>query len=188
MEYELKFKIQDKKGIVSLLQQLRAKDLGKRKEVDIFIGAADKGLRLRKFGRDGLITHKRIVIKNIRSKVCEELESQVSHIDHLLEMFEILGFPEVKRREKIRHSFKLNDVYIMIDKLPFMGYFVEIEARSGAALHRTARKLGFDPMQGNCHSYDNIFFHYYIANAKKFKDSGSMILPTFKSEKSFYKR
>ena len=98
-------------------------------------------------------------------------------------MFKILGFPERKRKEKIRHTFKLGDVFVMVDKLPFMGYFIEIEARSGAALERAARELGFDPAKGNCDSYDNIFLNYYIANVEKFKNARTTILPTFESEK-----
>jgi predicted adenylyl cyclase CyaB len=188
MEYELKFKIKDKKDILLKLKRLRAKDLGRRTEIDIYIGTADKGLRLRKFGRDGLITYKRIVAKNIRAKVREELETQVSDIDNLIEIFKMLGFPEVTRKEKIRHTFKLRDAFIMIDRLPFMGHFVEIEASSGAALNRAVGKLGFDPARGSCDSYENIFLDYYIVNAVKFKDSKSIILPTFESEKKFETR
>jgi predicted adenylyl cyclase CyaB len=185
MEYELKFRIKDKRAILLKLRNLNAEDLGRRVEVDISIGTADKGLRLRKFGRDGLITYKRSVAKNIRAKVREELQSEVSDIDSLIEIFRILGFPEVKRKEKIRHTFKLGDAFIMVDRLPFMGYFIEIEAKSGAALKRVAGKLGFDPAVGSCDSYDNMFLDYYIVNAVKFKDFKAIVLPTFESEKKF---
>ncbi|MFA5168825.1 MAG: class IV adenylate cyclase [Candidatus Omnitrophota bacterium] len=188
MEYELKFKIDRKKDILPKLARLGAKDLGKRKETDICIGSLGQGLRLRKFGRDGLITHKSIVCKNVRAKVRKEIQTEVSHIDNLIEMLRILGFPEKKRKEKIRHTFKMGDVFVMVDRLPFMGYFVEIEARSGAALKRAARKFGFDPAKGNCDSYDNIFLNYYIVNAEKFQDPKVTILPTFASENGFRKR
>ena len=187
MEYELKFKIDRKKDILPKLARLGAKDLGKRKETDIYIGTMNQGLRLRKFGRDGLITHKSMVRKNVRAKVRQEIQTEVSNIDNLIEMFRLLGFPEKKRREKIRHTFKMGDVFVLVDRLPFLGYFVEIEARSGAALKRAARKLGFDPAKGSCDSYDNIFLNYYIVNAGKFKDSRIMILPTFASESGFKK-
>ena len=117
----------------------------------------------------------------------QEIQTEVSNIDNLIEMFRLLGFPEKKRREKIRHTFKMGDVFVLVDRLPFLGYFVEIEARSGAALKRAARKLGFDPAKGSCDSYDNIFLNYYIVNAGKFKDSRIMILPTFASESGFKK-
>ena len=185
MEYELKFKIKDKREILSKLKKLGAQDLGKRKETDIYIGTADKGVRLRKWGADGLITYKRIIATNIRAKVREELEAKVENIDDAIEIFRLLGFPEVKRKEKIRHTFKLERAFIMIDRLPFMGYFVEIEAASGAALHKAVEKLGLSAAQGSCDSYDNMFLNYYIMNAVKFKDSKSMILPTFESEKKF---
>lgn len=185
MEYELKFKIKDKKEIFPKLVSLGAKDLGKRKELDIYIGSADKGLRLRKYGRKGLLTYKRLVNTKIRAKVREEIQTEVSDIDKLIEMFRIIGFPELKRKEKIRHTFRLGSTLVMVDRLPFMGYFVEIEAASGIELKKTARRLGFDPAKGSRDSYDNIFLNYYIVNAAKFKDSKTMILLTFKSEKRF---
>lgn len=185
MEYELKFKIKDKKEISVKLIRLGAKDLGKRKEIDIYIGSADRSLRLRKYGRKGILTYKRLVNVNIRAKVREEIQTEVSDIDNLIEMFNMMGFPERKRKEKIRHIFKLGNALVMIDRLPFMGYFVEIEAKSGSALKKAAQKLGFDPAKGSCESYDNIFLNYYILNAAKFKGSKSIILPTFKSEKEF---
>ena len=82
----------------------------------------------------------------------------------------------------------MGDVFVTVDRLPFLGYFVEIEARSDAALKRAARKLRFDPAKGSCDSYDNIFLNYYILNAGKFRDSKVMILPTFASEKGFRKK
>jgi len=185
MEYELKFKIKDKKDILSRLALLGAEDLGKKKELDIYIGSADKGLRLRKYGRKGLLTYKKIVDTNIRAKVREETQTEVSDIDNLIEIFRIMGFPERKRKEKIRHTFKIGKVFVMLDKLPFMGYFIEIEAASGASLKKAARRLGFDPAKGSCNSYDNMFLDYYMVNAEKFKDSKSMILPTFESERRF---
>lgn len=188
MEYELKFKIDSKKDVLAKLAGLGAKDIGKRKELDIYIGDSERGLRLRKFGRSGLLTHKTIAGKNIRAKVRREIQTEVSDIDNLIEMFRIMGFPERKRKEKTRHAFKLGDAFVMIDKLPFMGYFVEIEAASGAALNRAVKKLGFNPAKGACDSYDNIFLDYYIVNAKKFENSKAPILPTFESEKRFGKR
>lgn len=185
MEYELKFKIKDRKAIFSRLASLGAEDLGRRKELDIYIGSADKSLRLRKYGRKGLLTYKRLVETKTRAKVREETETEVSDIDNLIEMFRIMGFPERKRKEKIRHTFKLGNVFVMVDRLPFMGYFVEIEATSGGALKKAALRLGFDPAKGSCDSYDNIFLNYYIVNAGKFRDSRSAILPTFESEKKF---
>lgn len=185
MEYELKFKIKNKKEIFSKLARLGAKDLGKRKELDIYIGSADNGLRLRKYGRKGLLTYKRLVETKIRAKVREETQTEVSDIDNLIEIFRIIGFPERKRKEKIRHTFKLGSVFVMVDRLPFMGYFIELESVSGRALKRAALRLGFDPAKGSCDSYDNIFLNYYIVNAAKFKDSKSTILPTFKSERKF---
>ena len=188
MEYELKFKIANTTGILKKLARLGAKDLGRKKETDIFIGKACQGLRLRKFGREGLVTHKRIVETKTRAKVREELETRVSDVDHLLEMFRILGFPETKRREKIRRTFRLGNALVLIDRIPFLGYFIEIEASSGTALKNAVRKLGLDRKQASADSYDNIFFNHYILNAAKYKHSRTTILPTFESERQFLRQ
>lgn len=188
MEYELKFKIKRKNDILPKLVRFGAKDLGKRKETDISIGAKGQGLRIRKFGRGGLVTHKNMVSRNVRAKVRQEIQTEVSNIDNMIEMFRIVGFPEKKRREKIRHTFRMGDVLVLIDRLPFLGYFVEIEACSNTALKKAVKKLGFDPAKGSCESYDNIFLNYYIINARKFKDSKVTILPTFASESGFRRR
>lgn len=185
MEYELKFKIKEKKPIIKKLKDLGAIDLGSRKETDIYVGIGENGLRLRKFGRSGLVTHKRIIDSKINAKVRKEIQTEVSDIDNLIEMLKIIGLSERKRKEKIRHTFKLGNAYVMVDRLPFMGYFVEIETSSGAALKNTAQKLDFDAEKGNCNSYDNLFLNYYILNASKFKKFKSIVLPTFKSEKEF---
>lgn len=185
MEYELKFKINNKKNILSKLKKLDAVDLGRQKEIDIYLGIGNKGVRLRKLGKSGLATYKYLVESKTNAKVRKEIQTQVSDIDNLIEILKILGFCEKKRKEKIRHTFRLGNALILVDLLPFMGYFVEIEATSGAALKKAAQKLGFDAGKGNCDSYDNMFFKYYILNASRFKNSKTVILPTFKSEKDF---
>ena len=57
-EYEAKFKIKNKKGIISRLKKLKAGDLGIRKEVDIYLSRGTRSVRLRKTGKSGMITSK----------------------------------------------------------------------------------------------------------------------------------
>lgn len=185
MEYELKFKIKDAKAVLARLDRLGARDLGRRRELDIYIGPAERGLRLRKYGRRGLVTYKQLIPTREQAKVRREVQTEVADIEALIEIFRMLGFPERRRKEKIRRTFRLGRALVLIDRLPFLDQFVEIEAASVAVLHRTARKLGFDPAKGLCDSYDTLFLKYYAANVARFRDPQVPVQLTFRCEKDF---
>lgn len=185
MECEVKYKIADKKKILLKLKQLRAKDFGTKKETDIYLNLAGCGVRVRKLDRGGFVTIKRRIASKGQAKIREEIETAVEKVDNLIEIFKEAGFSEVKRKEKIRHSFKLGKTWVLVDQLPFMGYFVELEAASEAELKRTSRKLGFDYQQASGDSYDNLFFKFYLKNAKKYENSKVKIIPLFKNEREF---
>ncbi|MCK4859893.1 MAG: class IV adenylate cyclase [Candidatus Omnitrophica bacterium] len=185
MEYEVKFKLENKKEILDKLKRLNAQDLGKNKEIDIYLNLGEKVVRIRKIGKQGLITVKRIIRKKIRAKVRKETETRVENVDTLIEIFKGLGFSELKRKEKIRHTFRLDNILVLIDKLPFIGYFIELEGASEAVLKKASKKLDLDYNKASGVSYENIFFSYCIKNIKKFKGSRIKILPLFKNEREF---
>lgn len=187
MEYEIKFKINRKKDIVDKLKQLKAKDLGKKKEIDAFFSLGRQAVRIRKTGKEGLITLKRLVPTKQRAKVRKETQTKVEDAGQLIEIFKMLGFRQVKKIEKIRHTFKVNQGLILIDKLPFMGYFLEIEASSFEKVKRVAKIVGLDYNRGITSSYLNLFFKFIIKNTKKFKDAKTEIIPLFIKEKEFKK-
>ncbi|MFH1593377.1 MAG: class IV adenylate cyclase [Candidatus Omnitrophota bacterium] len=189
LEYEIKFKIQNKEGILAKLKKLEeekvAKDLGKEKETDIYMRFNDKVVRIRKTGRGGLITTKEIIPTKERAKVRKETQTEVADAGALIDIFKGIGFKELKRIEKIRHTFRFNQGSVLVDRLPFMGYYVEIEAGSFKKMTGLAKKLGFDHNAGLTNSYLNMFVGYIIKNAGKFKDSKTDILPLFAKEREF---
>lgn len=189
MECEVKFKIENKKDVLRKLKAVKAVDLGEAQETDIYLGLGQKGVRIRRInkGQEGLLTVKKLVDQESRAKIREELEVKVSNIDTLIEIFSGLGFVETKRKEKIRHTFKLGKVLVLLDRLPFIGYFVELEAASEVALKKAAGRLGFDYNQANSSSYDNLFLAYYIKNAKKFSTAKAKIIPLFANEREYLK-
>ena len=166
LEYEAKVKIKNKRAVVLKLKKLKAKDLGLKKEVDIYLAQGVKGVRVRKLGKDGIITFKSLVQSRVKAKVRDEIQAQVSGIDSLIDIFKHLGFTEQKRKEKIRHTFKLADAFVLVDRIPFLGCFIEIEGKSGPVLKKTALRLGLDYKQASFASYEDLFFAYYIKNAK----------------------
>jgi len=189
MEYEIKFKIKSKAGILKKLKQLErkriAKDLGREKETDIYMRLNEKVVRIRRIGTKGLITTKEIVPTRERAKVRKETQTEVADVDALIDIFKGIGFKEFRRIEKIRHTFKLSQGFILVDRLPFMGYYVEIEADSFKKLTGLAKRLGFDYNTGSANSYLNMFVGYIIKNAVKFKSSKTDIMPLFAREKEF---
>ena len=189
MEYEVKYKIENKKGILKKLRELGAKDLGENLESDVYLNLGKKGVRIRRTNRNkgGFLTVKKLVDEETRAKVREETEVKVNDIEKLVQIFKFLGFSELKRKEKIRQTFKLGNVLILIDRIPFMGYFIELEAASDADLKKASKKLGLDYNQAKGDSYDNMFFKYYIKNARKYQDTKVKIVPIFKNEKEFLK-
>lgn len=187
MEYEVKFKIDKSGPIIAKLKKIRAEDLGRRKEIDIYMQSGEKAVRLRKLGCRGMLTLKSLVCKKTRAKVRKETEVNFDNADTLIEIFKRLGFSEIKRKEKIRHTFRLGKALVLLDRLPFMGYFVELEGSSEKGIKTTAEILGFDYKKASGASYEDLFLAYYIKHAKKFKDIKIKIIPTFGSEREFKK-
>ncbi|MFW5714719.1 MAG: class IV adenylate cyclase, partial [Brevefilum sp.] len=58
-------------------------------------------------------------------------------------LFEALGYQVVESYEKYRSEYRLGDVKVMLDELPF-GDFIEIEASNTALIDGVAQMLGLD--------------------------------------------
>ncbi len=188
MEYEAKFKIKNKKPIIEKLMNLRAVDLGCNTETDLHLQLNNKAVRIRKTGKEGLITIKRLVPTAERAKVREEIQTKVADVDELIRIFKDIGFKEVKRIQKIRHTFKLKRGLVLVDKLPFMGYYIEIETDSFKKLKQISQILDLDYSKAITNSYLNMFVNYIIKNAKKFQNMKTNILPLFENEGIFNKK
>ncbi len=73
-------------------------------------------------------------------KELEEIEVQVSDFHRMQAILERLGFEPIFLYEKYRETFRLDEVEIMLDELPY-GCFVEIEGEI-SAIDRAAAQLG----------------------------------------------
>lgn len=62
-------------------------------------------------------------------------------------LFEALGYQVVVVYEKFRREYRLGDVKVMLDELPF-GDFIEIEAPSTILIDGAAQMLGLDRSRG----------------------------------------
>ncbi|NQU17875.1 MAG: class IV adenylate cyclase [Candidatus Saganbacteria bacterium] len=182
-EYEVKYKIADKSDILPKLKELGAQDLGEQKETDVYLNFIGKQVRIRKIGQEGLITHKRAIKTSGKAKVREETEVKISDADTMIKIFKGVGFQEGIKKEKIRHTFKLENAHVLIDKLPFMGYFIELEAESEEELKEVSKKLSLDYSNASGDNYMGLFAKYCKENAGKFKNAEKKVLMTFESEK-----
>jgi adenylate cyclase class 2 len=102
-----------------------------------------KLLRLRQ-DKAARLTFKGNPEETIRSeaRVREEFETEVGDFDTLAAILERVGFERQQIYEKYRETFKLGDVEVVLDEMPY-GDFVELEGDE-AALREAADKLGLD--------------------------------------------
>lgn len=106
------------------------------------LGRQGKLIRLRRVGRDALLTYKG-PSSNARYKKRHELETMVSDPDILEEIFKQIGYRTVYRYEKFRTEYaRPQDAgKVLLDETP-AGNFLELEG-SPRWIDRTARLLGF---------------------------------------------
>ena len=71
-------------------------------------------------------------------------------------LFEALGYKVVVIYEKYRTRFKLGDVVVVLDELPF-GDFVEIEAPNNTLIEGVSMMLGLDFSKGMAINYLGLF-------------------------------
>jgi adenylate cyclase, class 2 len=86
-----------------------------------------------------------------------EVEFAVSDFDAAQEFIEALGYEVAFIYEKYRTTYKMNDLEIMVDEMPY-GHFVELEGEAGA-LKPSAQKLGLDWAASIPESYSALFDH-----------------------------
>ena len=72
---------------------------------------------------------------------------------------EALGFAPAWRYEKRRQTWELGSVGILVDEVPFMGNFIEIEGTE-EKIEETASKLGLDMKDAITKDYGQLFRDY----------------------------
>jgi adenylate cyclase class 2 len=72
-----------------------------------------------------------------------ELEFIADDLAVATKLFEALGYKVVVRYEKYRQEYRLGDVKVMLDELPY-GDFIEIEAPNKALIDGVVQMLGLD--------------------------------------------
>jgi adenylate cyclase class 2 len=133
IEIENKYKL-DKKRLVALTAKLG--ELGAEFTDETFEenylhrgGVLDERgavLRLRKTDKRTTLTYKEKVVNETEFKHQIEFETEVSDVDGMENIIDKLGYKLAIVYEKHRKTWRLGNVEVVLDELPF-GYFMEIE-------------------------------------------------------------
>ena len=149
LETEVKFRIGRAGPYEEKLRKLGAKliESGLERNIKYKGNGLEKTkdlLRLRTFGGKCIITHKSRP-KNAPNhlKVREETEIVADSCDNAKKILERLGYRKSWIYEKKRQVWVLDGVEVLIDELPLIGNFIEIEG-SEKEIAAAAKKLGFD--------------------------------------------
>ncbi len=160
-ENEVKFRLQDPEPIRKLLKKLDAKNKGKFLEHNVCLeGGAisrEKGnfLRVRKANKV-TVTFKDKIVEGKKFKNRREVEMEVPDFGKAVQLFHDIGLRDYWRYEKERETWLLDGVEIVIDRLPELGYYIEIEGTDDE-IEATARKLGLNIREGITSTYHSIW-------------------------------
>lgn len=115
-------------------------------------------LRLRKIGDFTVLTYKEKVKTDNGTKRKIEFETSVSDVDAAEHIIERLGYRLTAVYEKRRKYWKLGEVEVVLDELPF-GLYMEIEGTEDA-ISKAAKKLGLKDVEYEPRGYPRLTIKY----------------------------
>jgi adenylate cyclase class 2 len=165
IETERKYRLSEKRleEIISMLNKL-----GATFEKEVFeVNYQHRGgemdergatLRLRKIGDFTVLTYKEKVKSDEGTKQKIEYETNVSDVEAMEQIIERLGYRLTAVYEKRRKYWKLNDVEVVVDELPF-GHFMEIEGTI-ESIDKAEKKLGLKEAEREPRGYPRLTVKY----------------------------
>lgn len=155
VEIEAKMRVADLGAVRAALKAVGATRVGAVVETNRFydapdrkLGQADQGLRLRTNAdaADPARAEHVVTYKGPRQpgkfKTREELEFTTDDVAATAAVFAHLGYPLAFAFEKRRETWTLDDCEVVLDELPTLGTFVEVEGPSELAVEAVRAKLG----------------------------------------------
>jgi adenylate cyclase, class 2 len=121
-------------------------------------------LRLRKIGDFTLLTYKERVKSENGAKKKIEFETNVSDVDAAEKIIEHLGYRLTAVYEKRRKYWKLGDVEVVLDELPF-GLYMEIEGTDDA-IAKAEKRLGLKEIEHEPRGYPRLTIKYGKINGE----------------------
>lgn len=115
-------------------------------------------LRLRKIGDFTMLTYKEKVSTDNGAKKKIEYETQVSDVDAAEAIIQHLGYRLTAVYEKRRKYWRLGEVEVVLDELPF-GLYMEIEGTNDS-IDKVQRKLGLKAIEYEPRGYPRLTLKY----------------------------
>ena len=163
IETEIKIKLENPDEIRKKLVSLGAKFIDNQREFDIFFDIGEAGFRqsdqvgrLRLQGDKATLTYKGP--RKVDEVVCEreEIETYVEDFEKMRKIIRGWGHKEGENSEKIRETFECEGIKILIDKVAFIGWWIELEGGKEKIL-KVANKLGLDMTKAEKRHYGEIY-------------------------------
>lgn len=165
-EIEAKFRVGDPDRLRGRLRELGAARVSQCREANSIydfpdgrLRSAGSAVRLRRLfdPRDGSPLGASLAYKGPREpgpiKVREEIETGVTDADALAVILHRLGLAITVQYQKLRETWRLGDVEVVLDELPRLGWFAEIEARTPEAVESARAAIGLSASTIEPHSY-----------------------------------
>lgn len=163
-EIELKARVADLAAVREKLVSLGAASSGSAFEHnEVFdtpqghLRGADSLLRLRRDGRNVLTYKGPRESKDSPVKNRVEIETQVSDYAAAAAIIEALGYVRVWTYEKRRETWRLGGVEVVLDTLPEIGTYIEIEGSSEDECLDALARLGVDRAAVTPRTYAELF-------------------------------
>lgn len=147
VEIEAKVKVDDLRPVREALLAAGARRISKVRELNTYFacGDPDCGLRTRREVDEQGNVRGRVTFKGPRQQAAykqrEEIEYDASDTDAAGRILERLGHAVALRFEKDRETFELDDCEVVLDELPRLGTFVEVEGPSEASVRGVLGRL-----------------------------------------------
>ncbi len=162
-EVEVKFRISNRPALAKAMQRAGFKQITRSThEMNVLydlpgqkLRKRGKLLRLRKYGKQWVLTHKAKAAAG-RHKVRVELETRVESGERTDGILRALGFAPTFRYEKYRAVWSGGPGHVVVDETP-IGVFGEIEGPA-RWIDRTARALGITSADYITQTYADLFF------------------------------
>lgn len=164
LEVKLALTVEQFQSVFELCQKLFGKPISHTLQLDEYYDTEDRQLnqqdlviRIRSQG-----IRKQIALKSPRIKLPSgltnriELEFQSAAEENVHEQLLHQGLKPFEASEKERWTFVTDDFEIVLDKLPFIGTFIEIEGPSEEAIHSMLQKLHLSSDQIVTQNYGEI--------------------------------
>jgi predicted adenylyl cyclase CyaB len=167
IEIEVKHKIKNEKEAEKIRKKLKeiAKQERKEKELNLIFDLPDssfrkKGflLRLRK-DSENTLTFKSPTGKKGNFKERKETELKIKDFERTQKLLEKMHFSPFFVYEKKREYFELHGTEILLDELPFIGFYLEIEGTK-KGITETEKKLGLKEKNRITKNYLQLFLEF----------------------------